>query len=61
MKIKLLIAFLCLNSFSALAQTKVNGYVYDESNQPIAFANVLFKGSTIGTITNEDGKFSFRV
>jgi hypothetical protein len=57
MKIKLLIAFLALSFFSAFAQTKVSGYVYDESNQPIAFANVLFKGSTIGTITNEDGKF----
>ncbi|WP_400074857.1 DUF5686 family protein [Winogradskyella sp. R77965] len=57
MKIKLLIAFICLNVFSAIAQTKVSGYVFDESNQPIAFANVLFKGSTEGTITNEDGKF----
>jgi hypothetical protein len=57
MKLKLLIVFLSLSFFSVLAQTKVSGYVFDESNQPIAFANVLFKGSTIGTITNEDGKF----
>ena len=57
MKIKLLIAFLALSFFSAIAQTKVSGYVYDENSEPIAFANVLFKGSTIGTITNEDGKF----
>ena len=57
MKIKLLIAFLCLSFFSALAQTKVSGYVFDEYNAPIPFANVLFKGSTEGTITNEDGKF----
>ncbi len=41
----------------AFAQTKVSGYVYDENNEPIAFANVLFKGSTEGTITNEDGRF----
>jgi hypothetical protein len=57
MKINLLIAFLALSFFSAIAQTKVSGYVYDENNEPIAFANVLFKGSTVGTITNEDGKF----
>ena len=57
MKIKLLIAFLGLSFFSALAQTKVSGYVFDENNTPIPFANVLFKGSTEGTITNEDGKF----
>jgi len=57
MKIRLLITFIVLNFFSAIGQTKVSGYVYDEGNQPIAFANVLFKGSTEGTITNEDGKF----
>ncbi len=57
MKIKLLIAFLGLSFFSALAQTKVSGHVFDEFNAPIPFANVLFKGSTEGTITNEDGKF----
>ncbi len=57
MKIRLLIAFLCLGFLSALAQTKVSGHVFDENNEPISFANVLFKGSTEGTITNEDGKF----
>jgi hypothetical protein len=57
MKIKLLIAFLVLGCLSVVAQTKVSGYVFEENNQPIAFANVLFKGSTEGTITNEDGKF----
>jgi hypothetical protein len=57
MKIKLLIAFLCLSFFSALSQTKVSGYVFDEYDSPIPYANVLFKGSTEGTITNEDGKF----
>ena len=57
MKIKLLIAFLCLSFFSAFGQTKVSGYVFDINNEPIPFANVLFKGSTEGTISNEDGKF----
>ncbi|EDP72337.1 hypothetical protein FBALC1_14587 [Flavobacteriales bacterium ALC-1] len=57
MKIKLFIAFLCLNVLVALAQTKVSGHVFDENNEPIPFANVLFKGTTEGTITNEDGKF----
>jgi len=57
MKINLLIAFLCLSFFSALAQTKVSGHVFDENNVPIPYANIIFKGSTEGTITNEDGKF----
>ena len=57
MKIKLLISFLFFGIVTAFAQTKVSGYVFDEYNEPIPFANVLFKGSTEGTITNEDGKF----
>ncbi len=43
--------------FSTYAQTKVSGYVYDENNVSVAYANVLFKGSTEGTITNEEGRF----
>ncbi|WP_178990143.1 DUF5686 and carboxypeptidase-like regulatory domain-containing protein [Winogradskyella schleiferi] len=57
MKLKLSILFIALGFLSAIAQTKVSGHVYDENNVPIPFANVLFKGSTLGTITNEDGKF----
>ena len=57
MKQKLLILFLFFGISMAFSQTKVSGYVYDENNEPIAFANVLFKGSTEGTITNEDGRF----
>lgn len=41
----------------SFAQTKVSGYVFDEYNQPVSFANVIFKGSTKGTITDENGKF----
>ena len=29
----------------------------DEEGKPVAFANVVFKGSTEGAITNEDGLF----
>lgn len=42
---------------STFAQTKVSGYVFDENNESVAYANVIFKGSTEGTITNEDGRF----
>ena len=31
--------------------------MFDEYNEPIAYANIIFKGSTVGTISNEDGKF----
>ena len=57
MKMRLTFALFLLGIFSALAQTKVSGYVFDENNEPVAYANVLFKGSTQGTTTNEEGRF----
>ena len=42
---------------SMLAQTKVSGHIIDSTNEPVSFANVVFKGSSEGTITNENGKF----
>ena len=57
MKLRLTIALFILGLCSAFAQTKVSGYVFDEFNEPVSFANVIFKGSTEGTITNENGKF----
>ena len=46
--------FSVLASFS---QTKVSGYIYDVNNEPLPFANVIFKNSSEGTITDENGKF----
>jgi len=43
--------------YSSFAQTKVSGVVLDNSNQPIPYANVVFKGSNIGVVSNEDGRF----
>ncbi|SFZ90889.1 CarboxypepD_reg-like domain-containing protein [Flaviramulus basaltis] len=57
MNIRLLIALFFLGIISAFSQTKVSGYVFDEYNEPVSFANVIFKGSTQGTITNEEGRF----
>ncbi len=57
MKFKLFFTFVILSCLSVCAQTKVSGHVYDENNEPVAYANVLFKGSTTGTITNENGRF----
>lgn len=42
---------------SAISQTKVGGIVVDEAGEPVAFANVLFKDSSEGTITNDNGRF----
>ena len=39
------------------AQTKVSGVVIDKKNQPIPFANLVFKGSNEGVVCDENGKF----
>ena len=58
MNLKLLIIPLFLLGIcSAFAQTKVSGYVFDEFNEPVSFATIIFQGSTQGTITDENGKF----
>ncbi|NOY48340.1 MAG: carboxypeptidase-like regulatory domain-containing protein [Chlorobi bacterium] len=57
MKEKIIIVFFFFGICSVLAQTKVSGHVIDSNNEPISFANVIFKGSSEGTITNENGKF----
>ena len=53
----LIILILILSFWHSYAQTKVSGYVFDEANEPVAFATILFKGSIEGTITDENGKF----
>ena len=57
MNVRLLFFLFFLTILSVNAQTKVSGYVIDDYNNPVSFANVLFKGSTKGTITDENGKF----
>jgi hypothetical protein len=55
---KKLLFLLLIPFFSFLnAQTKVSGIVLDEFDSPVAFANIIFKGSTEGTITNDNGRF----
>ncbi len=48
---------LLLLSSAILAQTKVSGLVMDEYDYPVPYANVVFKNSTTGTITDENGRF----
>ena len=48
----------------ALPQQKnirITGTVVDEQGEPIIGASVMVKGSTLGTISNMDGEFSFEV
>lgn len=50
------VLLLFLSTF-ALGQTKAGGVVYDDTNQPVPYANVYFKDSNEGVITDENGKF----
>jgi len=58
MKTKIVIFFLFISAF-LFGQTKVGGKVSDEFGEPIAFANVIFKNSKEGVITDENGNFYF--
>ena len=49
--------FCLLFSTISFAQTKVSGIVIDKKNQPIPFASIAFKNSTVGVLANEDGTF----
>lgn len=56
----ILLAGLLVQSIHLQAQqTQVRGRVTDElTNEPIAFATIVFKGSSSGTNTDMDGRFS---
>ncbi|WP_338646374.1 DUF5686 family protein [Flavobacterium sp. KS-LB2] len=51
------VLLLLVSATAVFAQTKVSGIVVDKQNQPIPFANVVFKDSSEGIVTNEDGRF----
>ncbi len=53
----LLIAILGIQTF-ALAQSTVSGVVVDSAGQPIIAAGVVIQGTTNGTVTDFDGKFT---
>lgn len=44
-------------TLSLFSQVKVSGIVVDEQDEAIPFSNVIFKGSTKGTISDENGNF----
>ncbi|NQW36710.1 MAG: TonB-dependent receptor [Flavobacteriales bacterium] len=53
--------FIGLLSTSLFAQKTVTGVVTDESNQPLAGASVVEKGTTNGVTTDFDGKYTINV
>ena len=47
-----------LSSTLAFAQNRVTGVVTDKTGEPLIGVNVLEKGTTNGTVTVIDGKFT---
>lgn len=48
-----------ITKVSVINDSRISGVVLDQEGLPIIGANVSIKGSTIGTITDLDGKFNF--
>ncbi len=62
MKNRLLLVLLCLACLPGIAMAlTVRGTVTDETNEPIAGATVMCKGTTSGTSTDLDGLFTLEV
>jgi len=53
----MLIMLFCFCSFSVMGQT-LEGKVIDENGDPLSYANVIEKGTTNGTVTDNNGNFS---
>ena len=47
-----------MSSTLAFAQNRVTGVVTDKTGEPLIGVNVLEKGTTNGTVTDIDGKFT---
>src|SRR5688572_13924328 len=43
------------------AEFTISGKVTDESGQPVPGANILLKGTTIGTTTDAEGNYTFAI
>jgi len=63
MKLKFLLLFLLISSSLLAQKGTVAGTLTDKdmNNEPLPFANVQIKGTTIGTTTDENGKYTLNV
>ena len=55
--VSLLLSTLCLFAY---AQKTITGIIVDNIDEPLIGANVIVKGTTNGTITDFDGKFTLK-
>lgn len=60
-KVILLFAMMLLCLTTIMAQRNITGTVIDQAGEPLPFANVVVQGTTVGTTTGIDGKYSLKV
>lgn len=63
MKINLSLLFLLVSLFSFGQKATVTGVVTDKdmNNEPLAFANVIIKGTSLSATTNSEGKYAIEI
>ena len=63
MNFKLFVIAFLFSIFSFSQKGVVSGTISDKDmkNEPLAFANVMIKGTTIGTTTDASGKYTMNV
>ena len=57
MKKKIFPLLFLLCSITIFSQVKISGVVIDKDNNTVPFTNVVFVGSTVGTVSDENGRF----
>lgn len=60
-RLSLVFMVIVLASIGLLAQRNITGQVADEKGEPLIGANVLVKGTTVGTVTDLDGNYNIQV
>ena len=58
-KISWILLFLGINT-CLFSQMKISGIVTDKNNDPLIGVNIRIKGTSTGTITDVDGKYSIQ-
>ncbi|MGB8359265.1 MAG: TonB-dependent receptor [Bacteroidales bacterium] len=61
LKVILLLLFSVCSTAGIYAQRTVTGTVLDNEQQPVASANVVLKGTQVGALTDNNGKFAINV
>ncbi len=57
----LLFVLICSVLTTLLAQKNITGTVFNDKNEPLVGANIILKGTTLGAISDIDGKYEINI